>query len=79
MKKLEGTPKSDGFRMPAEYEPHRGTYIIWPERPDNWRLGAKPAQKVFLEVIETSKPTQTTTDYRQILDTLKTNAEYILN
>ena len=51
MKRIEGsTPKEDGFRMPGEFEPHRGTYIIWPERPDNWRLGAKPAQKTFTEV-----------------------------
>jgi len=51
MKRIEGsTPKKDGFRMPGEFEPHRGTYIIWPERPDNWRLGAKPAQKTFTEV-----------------------------
>lgn len=52
MKRLDSTPKKDGFRMPGEFEPHRGTYIIWPERPDNWRLGGKPAQKVFLEVIK---------------------------
>lgn len=50
MKTLESSPKRDGFRMPGEFEPHLGTYIIWPERPDNWRLGAKPAQKVFTEV-----------------------------
>jgi agmatine deiminase len=24
--------------------------MLWPERPDNWRNGAKPAQKVFTEV-----------------------------
>lgn len=50
MKKLVSTPKRDGFRMPGEFEKHRGTYMLWPERPDNWRLGAKPAQKVFCEV-----------------------------
>ena len=50
MKKLHTIPKNDGFRMPGEFEKHSGTYIIWPERPDNWRLGAKPAQKVFTEV-----------------------------
>ena len=50
MKKLETTPRADGFRMPGEFEPHAGTYMIWPERPDNWRLGGKPAQKVFAEV-----------------------------
>ena len=53
MKKLNSTPKQDGFRMPGEFEPHRGTYIIWPERPDNWRLGGKPAQEVFVKVAET--------------------------
>lgn len=47
---------------------------------DTFLDGQKPQNaKVFLEVIETSKPTEVTTDYRQILDTLKTKAEYILN
>ena len=50
MKRLEGNPKQDGFRMPGEFERHSGTYMIWPERPDNWRLGAKPAQHVFTRV-----------------------------
>jgi agmatine deiminase len=50
MKRLNSTPKKDGYRMPGEFEKHRGTYIIWPERPDNWRLGGKPAQKTFVEV-----------------------------
>ena len=53
MKRLNTIPKEDGFRMPGEFEEHSGTYIIWPERPDNWRLGGKPAQKVFVEVANT--------------------------
>ena len=52
MKKLSNYPKRDGYRMPGEFEKHSGTYMIWPERPDNWRNGAKPAQKVFAEVFE---------------------------
>lgn len=36
--------------MPAEFEPHTGCWMLWPERPDNWRLGAKPAQKAFAAV-----------------------------
>lgn len=40
-------PREDSFRMPAEYEAHSGTWILWPVRPDVWRLGAKPAQRVF--------------------------------
>ncbi|MGX4599204.1 agmatine deiminase [Faecalimicrobium sp. JNUCC 81] len=50
MKKLTSTPKQDGFRMPGEFEEHDGCWIIWPERPDNWRLGGKPAQHVFEKV-----------------------------
>jgi len=53
MKRLDSTPKADGFRMPGEFEEHKGCYIIWPERPDNWRLGGKPAQEVFTQVANT--------------------------
>lgn len=44
------TPKQDGFRMPGEFEPQDHIFMIWPQRTDNWRLGAKPAQRVFTEV-----------------------------
>lgn len=44
------TPRADGFRMPAEWEPHTQTWMLWPERPDNWRLGGKPAQAAFCAV-----------------------------
>ncbi len=49
-KTLTGTPARHGFRMPGEFEPHSGCWMIWPERPDNWRLGAKPAQEAFAAV-----------------------------
>src|SRR5271154_1885908 len=38
--------------MPAEFEPHSGCWMAWPERPDNWRLGAKPAQATYAAVAE---------------------------
>ncbi len=47
---LESTPRADGFFMPAEFAPHVGTWMLWPQRPDNWRLGGKPAQKAFAAV-----------------------------
>ena len=49
---LESTPRDDGFHMPAEWEPHERCYLVWPERSDNWRLGAKPAQSAFVGVAE---------------------------
>ena len=50
MTTLTSTPRADGFRMPAEWEPHSQTWMVWPERPDNWRLGGKPAQAAFSAV-----------------------------
>jgi agmatine deiminase len=49
---LKTTPAVDGFRMPGEFEPHSGCLMAWPERPDNWRLGAKPAQEAYATVAE---------------------------
>jgi agmatine deiminase len=36
--------------MPPEWAPHTRTWMLWPERPDNWRQDAGPAQKAFAEV-----------------------------
>ncbi|WP_040260190.1 agmatine deiminase [Pseudomonas massiliensis] len=44
MTTLNSTPRADGFHMPAEWAPQSQVWMIWPERPDNWRLGGKPAQ-----------------------------------
>lgn len=44
---LTTTPAADGFWMPAEFEPHAGCWLLWPERPDNWREAARPAQHAF--------------------------------
>lgn len=52
MKTLNSSPKKDGFRMPGEFDAHKGVYILWPERPDNWRNGGKPAQRTFVKVAE---------------------------
>ena len=46
----ESTPKKDGYRMPGEFEPQECIWMLWPHRPDNWRDGAKPAQKAFADV-----------------------------
>jgi len=36
--------------MPAEWEPHAGAWMLWPERPDNWRDQARPAQRAYAAV-----------------------------
>ncbi|CAJ1944282.1 unnamed protein product [Sphenostylis stenocarpa] len=48
--KFQGTPSALGFHMPAEWETHAQCWMGWPERPDNWREGAAPAQGAFARV-----------------------------
>ncbi len=31
-----GTPRSLGYRMPAEWAPHAGTWLVWPQEPDDF-------------------------------------------
>lgn len=41
---------TDRLRVPGEWEPHRRTWMLWPQRPDNWRQCGWPAQQAFLAV-----------------------------
>src|SRR4051794_15036683 len=50
MQTFHSTPRRDGFRMPAEFEPHAGCWMAWPQRSDVWRRNAHPAQLAFVEV-----------------------------
>lgn len=40
------------YRMPAEYEPHRATLMIWPVRPGSWGKDPQAAQDAFVRVFE---------------------------
>ena len=48
----DSTPAADGFRMPAEFEPHEGCIMIFPERSDSWQYGAYAARKAFVKIAE---------------------------
>ncbi|HEY0215730.1 MAG TPA: agmatine deiminase [Cellulomonas sp.] len=58
---LDSTPAADGYRMPAEWGHHAGCWLTWPERPDNWRLGGKPAQHAFVAVAQAISGTEEVT------------------
>nr|WP_232059107.1 agmatine deiminase [Kineobactrum salinum] len=47
----KATPRAAGFYMPAEWAPQDQVWMLWPERPDSWRMGGKPAQAAFIAVI----------------------------
>ncbi len=66
---LDSRPAADGFTMPAEWEPHAGCWMAWPERLDNWRLAAGPAQQAFVDVaaaIAASEPVTVAASPRQV-------------
>lgn len=47
------SPKKLGYRMPAEYEPHHGTLMIWPTRPGSWPFQGLAAKTAFSQIIKT--------------------------
>lgn len=52
MKLMNNTPSADGFYMPAEFSPHYGCILIFPERSDSWQYGGYAARKAFVQVCE---------------------------
>ena len=60
-----------GLIVPANVDCANSKYFLDGKKPNN--------AKVFLDVIETSKPTPVRVDYREILDELKTKTEYLFN
>lgn len=43
------SPKGSGFRVPAEWEPHRAVWTAWPAAADLWEESLEPAQREFTE------------------------------
>jgi agmatine deiminase len=39
------------FKMPAEWEPHEGTWLAWPHNKDHWPGNFDPIPKVYAEMI----------------------------
>jgi agmatine deiminase len=47
----EPAPAALGYRMPAEWEPHRATWLAWPHNPDDWPGKFDPIPWVFAEIV----------------------------
>lgn len=46
------TPRSRGFRMPAEWEPHEATWIAWPHNREDWPGRFAPIPWVYAEIVK---------------------------
>src|SRR4051795_6860950 len=45
------TPRTRGFRMPAEWEPHEATWIAWPHNREDWPGRFSPIPWVYTEIV----------------------------
>ena len=45
------TPAALGFRMPAEWARHRGTWLSWPHRESSWPGKLETVPPVFAEIV----------------------------
>jgi len=46
-----GTPAAAGYRMPAEWEPHAGTWISWPHNPETWPGRLEAAEHAMAQAV----------------------------
>jgi agmatine deiminase len=44
---MPNLPADLGFRMPAEWEPHRGTWLSWPHKEASWPGKFEPVPAIF--------------------------------
>ncbi len=48
---MKSVPAAQGWRMPAEWEPHEATWLAWPHNPDDWPGKFEPIPWVYAELI----------------------------
>src|SRR5256714_10031269 len=48
---MNDTPRSLGYRMPAEWEPHEATWLSWPHNPETWPGNFEPAPAIFADIV----------------------------
>ena len=41
------------FRMPAEWETHRATWLVWPHNRSDWEIKTRAAENCFAEIVRT--------------------------
>ena len=49
-------PGLDGYRWPAEWEPHAATWLAWPKKPDTWPGRLEPARDQFVGLVRALHP-----------------------
>ena len=53
MPSVPGPPSLANYRMPAEWEPHLATYLVWPHNLDTWPSKFEAIPPVFARIAAT--------------------------
>lgn len=53
------TPAALGFRMPAEWYPHRSTWLTWPKDPETWPGRVGEVEEIYLQMLSALTPHET--------------------
>lgn len=48
---LISAPGRDGFRMPAEWEPHHATWLVWPHARGDWEVKTAAVEWCYAEIV----------------------------
>ena len=48
---MDNTPRAQGYRMPAEWDPHEATWLAWPHNPEDWPGKFQPIPWIYAEIV----------------------------
>src|SRR5262249_20556514 len=51
-----GSPAALGYRMPAEWEPHAGTWLAWPHKSASWPGKLERIPPIWVEMVRALVP-----------------------
>src|SRR5919108_5525250 len=55
-KRQESTPRELGYAMPAEWEPHRATWLSWPHNRGTWPTQLEQVRDIWVKIIQALSP-----------------------
>ncbi len=53
---LSATPASLGYSMPAEWAPHRATWLSWPHNIETWPTQLEKVQNIWVQMVAALSP-----------------------
>ena len=82
----QATPRSLGYSMPAEWMPHRATWLSWPHNRETWPTQLETVREVWVRMMQVLAPNEQvillvndTTAERDVISRLKNVGAFMAN